>query len=111
MIRNRFRTIRRNLVLSLAFITMVLSFQNCGPSNGFSALQYTENSSSSSGDPNAPLDPSSLKECGTTLAPGESCFVAIQFSPKTKGPHVGSMKIHSDDGTLLGEVALSGQGQ
>jgi hypothetical protein len=100
--------LKRYFFLAVTSSFLILSFQNCGPNNGFSPLESNGSANLASTAPNDPQ--SSLKACDGTLAPGEECFVAIKFVPTTPGPHTGSFTVNAD-GKVIGEVLLSGQAE
>lgn len=48
--------------------------------------------------------------CSGTLEPGESCFAAIIFQPKTSGQKEGSFRVESSEGLPAATVVIKGQG-
>lgn len=103
-------TLRRHVWIPVLLMPL-LAFQNCSPSGNFfgaDSFEFSSISTAAQGDFSSEIP--QLKECGTSLAPGESCYVAVQFTPKTAGNHSGSLQIISDD-KVIGTVTLTGQGE
>jgi hypothetical protein len=49
--------------------------------------------------------------CGSSLASGASCTLAIRFSPNREGMLIGALTIQTDGAGSLQTVSLSGTGQ
>ena len=52
--------------------------------------------------------PVSATTCGSTLAPGATCTVAVSFAPSQNGPEIGTMSL--GDGTVTYAAQLQGNG-
>ena len=50
-------------------------------------------------------------KCGSSLAPGASCNVAVRFSPNRKGVLIGTLTVQTDGSGSPQTVSLSGTGQ
>jgi hypothetical protein len=107
---------KRVFLLTPTFLFVALSCQSCDFSSFFLKAGSKSNVSFSSSESNtrqsATEQPSdnSLKPCGSSLAPGESCALAVQFTPTVSGNHSGTLQIRSN-GEVIEEIALSGQGE
>jgi hypothetical protein len=95
----------KQLLLIPTFFLIVFGFQSCNlPSTLLNPGSPAKVSFSST-----KLSNNSLKPCGGSLAPGESCALQVQFTPSSSGVRSGSLQIRSN-GEVLEEVALTGQG-